>query len=311
MRQCPHCQFPLSSFDNADSCPSCGRSIAAAPAAETAGRAAHSPYRHNFNDARIPRSSPDEYGNDNNAEYNNENDTNNYNSRSDYNDNNINKSSGSAPQGVCDLSVPLDAAIASSHKMKLKQKRELAEALLGWETRNRYSIIDDAGQTVAAVEEARRGFGGALARQFLGTLRTFDISISDPLQGTNIYNLHHEPCWFLNDIDIIDSTGTRIGRLCQRFSVFSRHFDILDARGQLTMTAESPFWHPWTFTFMRNSMKLSVIHKRFPGLFSFLFTDRDDFEIEFSANISFDDRRLILFSAVFIDLCYFERHGGK
>ena len=205
----------------------------------------------------------------------------------------------------------LDSAIAASPIMQIRQKLEPAEAIFGFETRNRYSILDASGRIVGSADEPGGGWGGILARNILGHWRNYEIAVFDHSQG-ELYTLCHPFCFWLDDIHIKDRTGTYLGHLCQRFSLISRCFDVLNDRGEHIMTVSAPFWHPWTFTFTRrDGSEAAVIRKRWPNVFTFLFTDRDDFQVRFSENLSFEERRLVLFAALFIDLTYFETKAGR
>jgi hypothetical protein len=59
---------------------------------------------------------------------------------------------------------------------------------------------------------------------------------------------------------------------------------------------------------MNNGKQIAAVHKKWSGILSETFTDRDNFMVEFTSDdLSHDERKLVMASSVFIDLLYFER----
>ncbi len=73
------------------------------------------------------------------------------------------------------------------------------------------------------------------------------------------------------------------------------------------MQVSSPLWKPWTYPFSQNGVEVACIRKKFSGALSELFTDKDNFKIEYRrSDIGENERRLILAASIFVDLMYFE-----
>ena len=98
-----------------------------------------------------------------------------------------------------------------------------------------------------------------------------------------------------------------MGAIQKRFSFFSKKFDVENELGQVIMEVCSPIWRIWTFPFMRNGEKIAEIQKKWSGILSEAFTDRDNFRVEFTSRaLSEEERVLVMAAAVFVDLLYFE-----
>nr|BDT29533.1 phospholipid scramblase-related protein [Bacteriovorax sp. HI3] len=191
----------------------------------------------------------------------------------------------------------------------LRQRREIAE-LFGVETRNKYEILTMEGTPLGFVAEEGKGIGAFFGRAFLGHWRTFTINIFDTNRSLAYKALH--PFRFLfQRLEISKATGQRIGALEQRFGVITKRFDLEDAHGNVIMKMAASFWKPWTFPIYKNGEEVALILKKWSGTFSEIFTDRDNFTIEFKdKRLTATERELILASAMFVDLNYFERKAG-
>jgi len=195
-------------------------------------------------------------------------------------------------------------------KIILKQVREMAE-WIGVETRNKYAIEDAMGNTIGFAAEQGKGVFHLLFRQFFGHWRTFEIAVFSP-QRNIILTAKHPFRWIWQRLEVKNEQQQLIGVIQQKFSIFSKKFHVLDAREQIIMKVSSPMWKIWSFTFTRNghgssNLILGKITKKWSGLFSEAFTDRDNFQIEFSdQSLSEEYRQLMLAAALFVDLNYFE-----
>src|SRR5688572_11627338 len=74
--------------------------------------------------------------------------------------------------------TPMSIALSSHNQIIVRQKKELAE-LVGFETRNKYSIELTDGQQIAFAGEDGKSWGSFFGRQFLGHWRPFQIKISN------------------------------------------------------------------------------------------------------------------------------------
>jgi uncharacterized protein YxjI len=142
---------------------------------------------------------------------------------------------------------------------------------------------------------------------FFGHWRTFEIHFFDQARQLVLRALHPFR-FFFQRLEVSAADGRQLGAIQQRFALLSKRFDVLSASGQLLLTVSSPLWRPWTFVFERQSRTLARVEKKWSGFLREAFTDGDRFRVSFEpAELTLDERSLVLAAAVFIDLQYFER----
>jgi uncharacterized protein YxjI len=205
------------------------------------------------------------------------------------------------------MSTPLDLR---NRKYFVHQIFETAE-LFGFETRNKYEILSENSQRIAYAAEQSKGLFGFLLRQFLGHWRSFEIHVFSP-ERTLLIVAKHPFRFYFNQVDIFDAANHFLGRIRRRFSLLSKRFDVENERGSVILEVSSPLWKIWTFPFRRHNEELATVRKKWSGLLNEAFTDKDRFQIEFhSHKLSNEERQLVLVSALFIDLIYFENKAGQ
>lgn len=191
------------------------------------------------------------------------------------------------------------------HELMVVQKRELGE-LFGFESRNKY-VIEAGGAPIAYAAEQGKGFLGHFARQLLGHMRSFEVHVFDA--GRNlIFRAVHPFRFFFQRLEVVAADGRPLGAVQQRFSLFSKRFDVLDAGGNELLSVSSPLWRPWTFSFQQQGAEAARVEKKWAGLLREAFTDADRFRVSFAGGaLGGEGRLLVLAAALFIDLQYFEK----
>lgn len=185
------------------------------------------------------------------------------------------------------------------------QVHELAE-WFGFETRNKYRIRDNNQNLIGYAAEQQKGIFGFFLRQFLGHWRSFDVHFFTSDRQLVMVG-HHPFRWYFERIEVRDSSGKFLGAIQRRFSIFTKRFFVEDENGMTTMEVSSPIWRLWTFKFVRQGVQLAKIQKKWGGIFFEGFTDKDKFLVEYESPILKEsEKRVLLVSAVFIDLLYFE-----
>jgi uncharacterized protein YxjI len=188
----------------------------------------------------------------------------------------------------------------------VRQRHEIAE-FFGIETRNKYEVSRSDRTPIAYIAEQNKGLLGLLGRQFLGHWRSFELLGFTPDRRPVLTALHPFR-WFFQRLEVRDASGRPIGIIQQRFAIFSKKFDILAPDGRVLVNMESPFWKLWTFPFRRNGQEVACLRKKWSGVLSEAFTDKDNFEITFAdPQLKNDERLLMLTAALFVDLQYFEK----
>ncbi|MEQ1875565.1 MAG: phospholipid scramblase-related protein [Bdellovibrionia bacterium] len=200
--------------------------------------------------------------------------------------------------------------LAGHKKLIVRQIHEVAE-LFGFETRNKYVILSETGQQVGFAAEQQKGFFGFLLRQFLGHWRTYSILFFDAERKPTIRAQHPFRLIFQR-LDVFDESGKPLGAVQQRFSILSKRFDVQNAAGLTLFEVSSPIWRIWTFPFTHDGRTVATVAKKWSGALMELFTDKDNFMVDFSdQNLSESERKLVLAAALFIDLKYFERKASS
>lgn len=208
------------------------------------------------------------------------------------------------PMNINGPSAALD--LSSYDNLFVSQVFELGE-FLGFETRNKYQILNQAKQPVAYAAEQQKGLFGWIMRQFLGHWRSFDLLVYNS-QRQPVIRAHHPFRIFFQRLEVFDLQMRPLGVIQQRWSFLSKRFDVFDVRGLPLMEVSSPIWKLWTFEFMRRGRVIAAIRKQWSGIFSEVFSDRDNFLVEFSdPSLTNDERKMILTAAIFVDLQYFEQ----
>ena len=190
--------------------------------------------------------------------------------------------------------------------LKVRQLREVFE-LVGFETRNKYSIETDNGAPFLFAAEQQKGALGFLFRQSLGHWRSFEIHIFDSSRRP-IAIAKHPFRFFFQRLEIYSIDGACLGVVEKKFSILAKRFEVTDRSGKVLFTVNSPLLKLWTFPFLRGDEEFAVIKKRWSGLLHEGFLDADRFVVEFtSPRLSAEERFLITAAGIFIDLQYFER----
>jgi len=195
----------------------------------------------------------------------------------------------------------------------IRQRFEIAE-LIGFETRNKYEILSEQGESLLFAAEQHKGILGFLFRQMLGHWRTFEIQFFNT-QRQPVFSARHPFRFFFQRLEVSDSQGKFLGAIQQRFSFFRKCFDFEDAQGNVYMRTRSAFWKFWTFPVVSNAgQEVAIISKKWSGILNEMFTDRDHFMVKCeNPSLTDTDRKLLLSAALFVDLQYFEQkaRSGK
>lgn len=199
--------------------------------------------------------------------------------------------------------------LAHLNEIHVVQRRELAEVVLGAETRNKYELLTPSGEQVGFAAEQGKGFLAVLARLFMGHWRSFEIVVFDHLRQPLLRAVHPFR-FFFQRLEVFDATGRPLGALQQRWAFFTKRFDVLDAQGNTLCEMRSGLFKVWTFPFFRGELEVGRIEKKWAGLLSEAFTDADRFRVVLGPALSPMERSLLLASALFIDLQYFEKKQG-
>jgi len=211
-------------------------------------------------------------------------------------------------------SIALERLLDKSEQLHIEQHaRHWYEILLNWEQANQYAIKDNMRRNLGTIFEHSTGFLNALIRIFLGSHRPLDVKVVH--FGTNDLALELKRKFFFlfSDLEVVTPEGRRMGSVHRRFGIIFKRYDLLDERGHVFAKIASPFWRLWTFpVFDPEGNPLAVITKKWSGLAREMFTDADNFTIDFGGHGWSLSQKAVLFAAALsIDFDFFENNHNN
>lgn len=194
-------------------------------------------------------------------------------------------------------------------RLMIRQRKRWLEILTSFDARNTYAVYDEAGNPVLNVKEQGSGFGSFLKRLFLAAYRPFRSEVEDIAQGRPILSLRRPFRFIFHRLEVSTADGQPIGALQKRWTWFRRKYEIEDASGNVIATLFGPFWRPWTFKILLpgQTQEVGLIQKRWSGLAKEMFTQADNFGVDFEQVSDPALRALLFASTVIIDVVHFER----
>ena len=200
--------------------------------------------------------------------------------------------------------------IAREPSIVIKQRKELLE-LIGFETRNKYEILTPNGLSLGFAAEQQKGFLGALLRQVVGHWRSFAIHVYDSNRQEQ-FVANHPFRFYFQRLEVSDMQSNHFGYLERQFSIFTKKFLVHDETARLSSEMSSGLFKIWTFPFKRNGKEIAKISKKWGGAMTELFMDSDTFLLEYlDPSLTPKEKIVLLCSAIFIDLLYFENNQGR
>lgn len=208
-------------------------------------------------------------------------------------------------------SLSFNEQLRVSKRLHIQQVAEGLEIFLGWESRNKYRILDENESPIAFAAEEKTGLSGHILRQFLGHWRSFKVAVFDQNKQKHL-SLHFPFRWFLKSLYVSSPDGRRIGHLHQRFAFFRKKFDVFDSNGVLIASINSSWFKFWTFEFFSRERKLGTLQKKWSGALTEIFTDKDNFTLSFAdPGLSEGTKSLMLATCLMVDIVYFENNQGS
>lgn len=204
------------------------------------------------------------------------------------------------------------APLLHQNALRVRQKKEWGEILTGFEGRNAYEVVGDDGRTLFYAGEVGEGLGLWLLRIFLKAKRPFTLELKTP-SGATVLRLRRPWRFWLSTLEVEDGDGRLLGHIQQRFRFFTRAYDVLGPNGEELAHLRGPFFRPWTFVIEEGGSEVGTIAKRWSGFGKELFTDADNFGIQFDGASRDARLRPLAVAATFlIDFVHFEnRHESN
>ena len=204
------------------------------------------------------------------------------------------------------------APLLHQNALRVRQKKEWGEILTGFEGRNTYQVVGDDGETLFYAGEVGSGLGLFLLRNFLKARRPFTMELKTP-SGATLLRLRRPWRFWFSTLEVEDGNGQLLGFIEQRFRFFTRAYDVLGPGGEELAHLNGPFFRPWTFVIEEGGREVGTIAKRWSGFGKELFTDADNFGVQFDGPTRDARLRPLVVAATFlIDFVHFEnRHESK
>ena len=204
----------------------------------------------------------------------------------------------------------LDAIIGDRDKVFVRQVKEWGEIVIGFESRNRFEIVDETGEQLALAAEEAGGFGAVLARNFLGRCRKSTIHVYTE-EGSEIATGKKPFTWYFHRMELFER-GEKLGAIQRRFSILHRLFTLEDAEGNELLTIKSPLFRIWTFKLLLGTEEVGRISKKWSGMLKEMFSDADNFGVEFGhAKLPMEVKKLLFVAVFLIDFTCFENNSNS
>ncbi|XP_067671242.1 phospholipid scramblase 1-like [Haliotis asinina] len=202
-------------------------------------------------------------------------------------------------------------------QLLVKQKVEVFEAITGYETNNKYEILNTLGQRLfMAVEDTC-----CCTRNCCGNTRPFDIKILDRNNREVIHlsrPLRCSSCFFpccLQKVEVQAPLGNTIGYVRQGCHPCLPKYKLMDENDETILRIEGPCCQ-WNicgdveFDVKSKDERFDVgrISKQWSGLVKELFTDTDNFGVTFPMDLDVKMKAVMLGAVFLIDFMYFENN---
>ncbi|XP_076145212.1 phospholipid scramblase 2-like [Alosa pseudoharengus] len=200
----------------------------------------------------------------------------------------------------------------------IHQKVELLEAFIGFETNNQYEIKNSMGQKIYKAKEKN----DCCTRNCCGSLRSFDMKIKDNGDREVIRLVRPfrcVSCWCpccLQEMEVQAPPGTTIGYVTQDWNPCYPKFSIRGPNRETVMKLEGPCLACNCCGDVNFELKgkdggdsIGRISKQWSGLLKEVFTDTDNFGIQFPLDMDVKMKAVLMGACFLIDFMFFEKVG--
>ncbi|XP_070392380.1 phospholipid scramblase 2-like [Dermacentor albipictus] len=203
----------------------------------------------------------------------------------------------------------------------IQQEVELAEAVLGVETCNRYTAKNSAGQFMFSIKED----SGCCARYCCGPRRCFVMDVLDYKNDAVmrfVRYLRCTQCWFFCCLQVMEvqaPPGTLIGHVRQRWSICHPTYGIydrnenrvLDIVGPICTTSIPCKCNVDFEVRSANGAAIGKITKKWSGLIKEFYTDIDNFGVTFPMDLDVHMKGALIAATMLIDYTFYEKTCGR
>uniref|UniRef100_A0A6Q2XU69 Phospholipid scramblase n=1 Tax=Esox lucius TaxID=8010 RepID=A0A6Q2XU69_ESOLU len=191
-------------------------------------------------------------------------------------------------------------------------------AFIGFETNNQYEIKNSLGQKIYKAKEKN----DCCTRNCCGSLRSFDMKIKDNMDREVIRLIRPfrcASCWFpccQQELEVQAPPGTTIGYVTQDWNPCLPKFSIKGPNKETVMKLEGPCFAcnccgdvNFELTGVDGGKPIGRISKQWSGLLKEVFTDTDNFGIQFPLDMDVKMKAVLMGACFLIDFMFFEKVG--
>ncbi|XP_014680946.1 PREDICTED: phospholipid scramblase 1-like [Priapulus caudatus] len=207
-------------------------------------------------------------------------------------------------------------------QLLVQQQKEMLEIFTGWESQNKYKIANTLGQPVYFSTED----SNLCERQCCKNARSFTMAIVDTT-GREVISLERPLrctsmgcccCYsWLQEVKVYAPRGSLIGTVHENFnycvpkySIFNAaHDEIFRIEGDTCACACLGGNVNFEILSSATGERIGRIQKQWTGLVREMFTDADNFGVQFPLDLDVKMKAILLGALFLIDFVYFERNG--
>ena len=170
------------------------------------------------------------------------------------------------------------------------------------ELNNQYSVFDQHGRQLAAVNQV----GQSTAKKVARLLTSLDQYMSHQLQAVdaqgNVLMTITRPAKFLKSTVIVaDGQGREVGKIVQENAIGKINFSLV-ADGQMLGSIRAQNWRAWNFQIVdHQGIEIARITKTWEGLAKTMFTTADNYVVQIAHRTPEPLNTLVVASALSVD----------
>ena len=198
----------------------------------------------------------------------------------------------------------MDALVAGRTGVGVHQRRKL------FEMRNQYTLTDENGEPIGAVEQVDQSPFTFLARLFSDLDVALPVTLSVTETGGGEALRLRKP-WFRYAVTVSAGDGAVLGRVTKRIRLGKASFTVTGPDEEALGELRAENWRARDFRFDDVSgVEVARVTKQWRGLATEVFTDADSYAVTFGPSTDEGVRRLALAAALAVDLTMKQKDYG-